>query len=641
MKKKLVHLQLLTLGVFLLASTNLFAAKKECYSDAEFKDFKTLYIKLQNQLNYEGQDAYLDKNMQVQLMPHAKNTPYPGKEFEAALFGEYQNSLRKIGKLYQDAKYDGDENFKSNEILVNFMKAIDDKSSDSEEYIKNTKIKDVINALETASKKRYANSSDKKFVITNGDKYLLEKLLTHAQDRLCSVNKYVKTNKGTDLFDANYLQKVKNAPLNLLVNTIKSAPIEKDSKIDLNPSSSLTGDLVDTDITIKSAITDNINQLSAWVKKVKSRDPACLAAIKTKTFANKIQGQVQGCNFGHFMETIGEENVNNLESVLHFINANERLLDRAVAKAETNLDELKLEGFISNAFKKLGTEIKCTIIDSANDGDKKVFLRNLPYDEKLNKYDTSGFVCQTSSKLLEADVCKEQFDLISDELGRGIELRPKKNIDSSLVFSIKEAKSCSNIPIKNLKSILDTNDGSKSNEDKNNEDKSKIDTITLKNDFAGSKDKDDLDDKTLLIDDHKDSNDDQTKCEEQKKDGVVFTWDADNKTCKEVVLKSEENKDDKKDDKKKTDDEDSGRIACEEKNAKWVEEVNNGTPTEKYRWDGKACKDVKPAKEAASKVTLEEVVEQEEAPSPPKRAPARFVPINIPSRQIYLLPGMP
>ena len=105
MKKPFKYLQFLTLGVFLLSSPVLLADSKQCYSPAEFNDFKSLYIKLQNELNYEGKDAYLDKKYQVRLKPHGKDAAYPGREFESALFGEYQNSLRKIGKLYQSAKF--------------------------------------------------------------------------------------------------------------------------------------------------------------------------------------------------------------------------------------------------------------------------------------------------------------------------------------------------------------------------------------------------------------------------------------------------------------------------------------------------------------------------------------------------------
>lgn len=523
MKKLFKYSQFLTLGVFLLGSSIVSAATNQCYSPTELNDFKSLYIKLQNELNYEGKDAYLDKKYQVRLKPHGKDKAYPGVEFEAALFGEYQNSLRKIGKLYQSAKFENDDSFKSNEVLVNFMKAIDDKSSESEDFISKTKIKDVINALEEASKKKYTKSSDKKFMINAGDKYLLEKLLTHAQDRVCSVNKFEETNKGTALFKADYLKQVKNAPLNILVNTIKNAPIEKDSKIDLRESSDLAS-LVDSDVAVQSAVADNLNQLSAWVKKVKAQGPKCLASIKSKDFANKIQANIQGCNFGHFIETLSQDNVSNLESVLHFINANEKLLNNPVAKAETSMDELKLEGFISKTFDNLGTAVRCTQLDPANSGDKKVFIRNLPYDEKSNKFDTSGIICKSNAKILGADSCRKQFDLSSDSLGRGLEIKPKKGAAANVTFSVKDSDNCSDIAFQDPKSAnlastpeqctAQLKDGSAFVWDTKN---SKCNEVEIA-------------DVSSL-----------EQCVALKKEGSVFNWDAQKKSCGEFSALLSEN----------------------------------------------------------------------------------------------------
>lgn len=486
MKINFKHLKLWSLG-FVLLGSNAFAAANECYSPTELNDFKSLYVKLQQQLNYEGKDAYLDKNFVVQLKPHEKNAPYPGKEFEDALFNEYQNSLRKVGKLYQAAKFEGDDGFKSNDLLVNFMKSIDDKSSDSSNFVNKTKIKDVINALEEASKKKYGNS---KFAINDGDKYLLEKLLTHAQDRICSVNKYEETHKGTALFKADYLEKVRSAPLNVLINSIKNASIEKDSKIDLKPASDLTASLVDPNVAVKSAIADNLNQLSAWVKKVKASGPNCLASIKSKDFAGKIQGQIQGCNYGQFIETLSQDNVNNLESVLHFINANEKLLNRAAAKAETNSDELKLEGFVSQAFANLGTAVRCAEFNPENSSDKKVFIRNLPYNQKSNQFDTSGIICKSNSKILGADSCRKQFDLSSDSLGRGLEIKAKKGAFDNLTFSVKDSESCADISFKNPNAPVD-----------NHVELASITTLE--------------------------------QCVAQKKPGSVFNWDTKKKSCGE------------------------------------------------------------------------------------------------------------
>lgn len=442
MASKFKNLFTLVLVIICTITSAHAAAKNTCYSTSELNDFKDVYIRLQQQLNYEGTDAYLDKNFKVQTKPHAPGTPYGGKEFEEAMFAEYQNSLKKVGRLYQAAKFEGDDSFKSNDLLVKFMQAIEDKSSDSSEFIQQTKVKEVIAALEAASIKKFGSTSDKKFVLNSGDKYLLEKLLTHAQDRICNLATFEKTGKDTFYFKADYLQKVKNAPLNRLVNTIKHASISKDSKIDLNASADITGSLIDSNAAVKSAVTDNINQLSDWVKKVKSRGENCLAMLKTKEFANAIQGNVQNCNLGHFVETLNGSNVSNLEAVLHFINSNERLLNFAQAKAETGMDELKLESMIDKTFANLGTKISCSIVQAAN-GKKKIFVRNLPFEN--NKFDSSKISCKIKSKELKPAECAQKIEFVSDDLGRGLEVRQKAKSGPAISLSIKENPDCSDL----------------------------------------------------------------------------------------------------------------------------------------------------------------------------------------------------
>ena len=120
-------------------------------------------------------------------------------------------------------------------------------------------------------------------------------------------------------------------------------------------------------------------------------------------------------------------------------------------------------------------------------------------------------------------------------------------------------------------------------------------------------------------------------CEEKKRSGYVYTWDADKKTCTEVV-----NTD--KDDTKADDD---NEALCLEKNKKWYDDENGGTPKERYKWDGKECKDTFPSDSKKKKEKDAVTVEKDEEPSEPKAAPGRFVPINIPTRQMYLMPGMP
>ncbi len=742
------YIQAITLGAMLLTASA-FGAEK-CYTTAELNNFKEIYIGLQQKLNYEGKDAYLDKNHQVQLKPHQKDAPYGGKEFEEAMFLEYQNSMRKVGKLFQNAKFEGDDNFKSNPLLVNFMAAIDDKKSDSSDFVDKTKVKDVLKALEEASIKKFGNGPNKKFVLNAGDKYLLEKLLTHAQDRICSITTFEETGKGTKLFKADYLQKVKNAPLNRLVNTIKASTIDKDSKIELKETSALTASLVDPTLATKSAVAENLQQLSDWVKKVKSRGDKCLQAIKSKNFTNSIQANIQSCNFGRMIDTLSEDNYNNLESVLHYINANERLLNNPQAKAETNIDELKLEGYIGKTFDNLGKEIRCTQIEASNNADKKIFIRNLPYNEQTNQFDTTGIQCKIKGRLQTADQCKKQYTLVSDGLGRGLEIKPRV-ANSGVVFSIKENANCSDMsfpnkpeqPVSPPKTQEDCNNEAKQkneggklplivlilNGEKNTcepkapekkfnwsqekcDAKAKTDAETDKKPIVpvlydketdacvpttpkpdltltqstcderaqtateGGKnklislelnaDKTDCIPKTDAADaDADDGKMTKEKCDQQSKDSTEngklpaqnFVFNEKDNSCNvkltqadcdarakstsekekkpliSLILNAEKNTCDVKEaeapakESKESDEEKK----CNEKNV---------APEFKYFWDGKTCVDRYPAKKEEEEV--EEVEDTgPKAPSGNVKAPARFVPINVPGRQMYVLPGMP
>jgi hypothetical protein len=162
---------------------------------------------------------------------------------------------------------------------------------------------------------------------------------------------------------------------------------------------------------------------------------------------NSIQANIQSCNYNLMLDTLSKDNASNLEAVLHFINANERLLNRAQAKAETALDEMKLEGFISTAFDNMGTMVRCTQISKPGDEtDKKIFIRNLPYNQADNTFDKSGIVCKQGKTELKSPQCIKTFDLVSDGLGRGLELRPKKGI-ANLSFSIKNSPDCDNMTV--------------------------------------------------------------------------------------------------------------------------------------------------------------------------------------------------
>lgn len=418
------------------------AASVNCV--AEKAEFKKLYLELQAKfLNYEGKDTFVDSKGNMLLVPHDPKKEYEGKVFEAAIYQEYQNSLKKVAKLYQAAKFgsDADDIKKGTPGLVEFLKAIDD--GDNSAYIQKSKIGDVIDDLYKASNAKFGNSSDKKFALNENDKYLLKKLLTHAQDRLCSVESFEKTGKGTKLFDANYLGQVRNAPLNRLIGALKNAKIGSESEL-----------LVDEKTAISSAMSAHIKQLADWMKK----NEACKKAISNPAF---LQENIQGCNFNKFLEVLNQQNLDEIQSVLHFINANERLLNRAQAKAETALDELKLESVIDSTFAGMGNAVSCSKIDGPNNK-QRIFVRNLPYKE--NKFDTSKVACKIKDKELKSSECSQKIELISDELGRGLELRQKDKTGQAVTFSISGSSSCENLTPSNSDGVLNSDSSTKTAE---------------------------------------------------------------------------------------------------------------------------------------------------------------------------------
>lgn len=412
------------LGIALVAQvfsfSNAYSAASNC--QAEKIEFKKLYLELQGQfLNYEGKDTKVDAKGNLTLTKHDPTKPYEGRVFEDAIFKEYQNSLKKVARLYQAAKFDkdADDLKKSTPGLVEFLKAIDE--GDQTNYIKNNKINDVINSLADASKKKFANG-DKKFVLTDNDQYLLKKLLTHAQDRICSVEMFEKTGKKTKNFTAEELGLIRNAPLNRIISAIKGAKIGADSEL-----------LVDETTAISSAMAEHMQKLSDWMKKNKE----CQKAIANPSF---IQPNIQGCNYNKLLDVLNQDNLDQVQAVLHFINANERFLNRAQTKAETAMDELKLESMIDGTFKNLGNKVTCSKVTDAKNNKKRLFVRNLPY--KDNKFDTSKIACRLKDRELKPSECAQKIELVSDELGRGLELKQKEKSGPAITFSIIDNPDC-------------------------------------------------------------------------------------------------------------------------------------------------------------------------------------------------------
>jgi len=621
----------------------------------ERAEFKKLYIDLQSNLNYEGKDSFIDVHGNLALKNHDPSKPYEGVVFEKALYKEYQNSLRKVAKIYQQSLGNVDGDIKSNDTLVNFFKSIDGKSSDTP----NLQIDKVVNELQKVSLK----SSDKKFIITESDRYLLKKLLTHSQDRIFTLERYEKTNKVSNGFTTEYLEKVKNAPLNRLIQSLKDSKISKDSDINL----------VDTEKVINSAISENLNNLITWMKK----NEKCRKFINDPNF---IQLNVQKVNYQYFLNCLqnmsksplDDGNAKNLEAILHFINANERFLKRPQAKAETALDELKLEAYIDQTFQNLGKKIFCSEVASIDKKSKKLFVRNLPWDENTNTFKTDSIECKIKNK--EVKNCSDKIELVSDELGRGIEIRQKDKKAPTISFSIKGNSDCQNIEVGNEpispipappivpnppiisgdKKTCEANNVSGKPDthrwDQDSNDSKKGTCVSLKEECEKDK-------KNIFNSDGQciaKPLEGKISCEANNVSGKPDThrWDQDSNDSKKgtcVSLKEECEKDDKNEfnsegkcvpKKEKKDPEE----ACNKKNDDWIKEQSKDgeAPSNRYVWseEKKSCTDLQ--KKASSKDDNDSPPEDEARPAPETnfQAPKRFTPIQIPTRQMFMLPGM-
>lgn len=621
--KKFNYFYFLFLGIIVFLSKEGYALSKNCVD--EKIEFKKLYIELQKSLNYEGRDAYLDGKGIVQLKPH-KNEPYEGKIFEEALFREYQNSLRKVALIYQSEKFNKKTSSPSeqnqNPALVSFIKAIDD--DDNSNYIISNNVNDVIDKLQKSSEEKFQNQP--KLQLNSNDKYLLKKLLTHAQDRIYSIEKYQKTGNRDRNFTVEELEKKKNAPLNQLIHALKDAKITSDTDIKLDIIS-------DEKVAINSAIASNINALSNWAKK----NATCLSQVKNRTFISSIQAGIQACNYEKFIETLSKENTNNLEGILHFINANEKFLKGIQPKAETAMDELKLQAYVDRALAGLSNKIHCTLIDGPKKDSKRLFVRNLPYSDSQNKFDTSNLICsmkkndkgsKSTTQILSEKECTSKIELISDELGRGLEVKQKNPNEGVITFSVKDNSDCQNIDLESTSQAITP---SVTPVD--------VNTSTLKSPEICLKEGEALVPKKVLV-----PSEDKKTCIEKEapKEAVKETpAQLTEETCRadgDKILSE-----DKKScvEKKKETLSDAQKI-CDEKNEALKEE-NEGRPQERWKVVDNKCIDskAKPKTETSREVSDPPALNLPSLPTDNKTPPPPFIPVNIPTRQMYILPGMP
>jgi hypothetical protein len=174
-----------------------------------------------------------------------------------------------------------------------------------------------------------------------------------------------------------------------------------------------------------------IDSFYFYFSAIYTENPDCYKEIKDND--EYVQYDIQACNYKKFIDslTIDNSSVANLESILHFLNANQAHKN-VIPMAETGIDFGKLDNFIDQTFNDLKDATICSEVDG--DSTKKIFIRNLPYSN--NKLDHTKFKCKTGDKYLESKECDNGIGFFSDELGRGFEIR--KNPGSKVTsFSIE------------------------------------------------------------------------------------------------------------------------------------------------------------------------------------------------------------
>lgn len=457
--KKIISLILI---IFILRESivaNLKSAESDCNKNL-LEEFRELYFGLQSALNYENKEAKY-KNGKLTLTPLEKNSPYQGKLFEEAIYKEYKNALIKVARLYQLTKYEEGTHLQPNERLVKFIKMIDPKNQDELEKInKNDKeVEYILNAVISTSKLKFKNK-DTAFALNDNDEYLLRNLIAHARDRVASLAHYRNTGKGTQHFDDKTLKKLHQEPLTKLLAMIQESSIKKDDilKLEKLPNVTMMTELTSEKLgalnndAVHSAVAQEMQKLKRWAQK----NQDCWPLIRSREFQATLQPYIQHCNYNYFIDAliIPDNKTKNLEAVLHFINANEKFLNRPTPIAETALDEkifdsVKIPKFVPNAPipkskpSMPSQEFESNPLANIANAPSCTQLRTSSFETPL-KTQTEAFVqsanlpdifqtikCYDKNGKVEKNVCIKNMTLTTDPLGRGFKIQQTKSDDSS------------------------------------------------------------------------------------------------------------------------------------------------------------------------------------------------------------------
>jgi hypothetical protein len=351
---EIMAMKLLLIFTFFI-TTNSMAAKphsdnsKKTSCSKEMKDqFRLLYIELQKKLNYGGKDAEV-VNGKVVTKAHAPEEVYGGQVFEQALYHEYQNSLKKVAKLFLTDKTNStlDTNPQYPQV-VEFFKMIE-SGTENAVNLANIKIEDLLAQIKKQGTEKFTTPADKKYILNANDIYLLKKLMIHAYDYTVRVENYeqrlAKQNNKPKKGDKK-AEEIRQKPLQRMLKALREGKITDKTNLDI------------ADDLTANAINDAINTQMDNLKRWLNDNSACKDYIRNNP--GFIQAHIQPSNFKKFIDaldckndaalgTLGDHDIHNMEALLQFISANQRHKN-VEPKAETGFNDQEFERFTNATF---------------------------------------------------------------------------------------------------------------------------------------------------------------------------------------------------------------------------------------------------------------------------------------------------
>jgi hypothetical protein len=584
-------------------------AGKICSAD-EILRFKTEYIKLQNALKHEGKSIELKNGKSNGFGDSTEYDQAPGQQIEEALYKQYKNALIKVGKIYQKNSTDAVENknkfSNDNPDVAKFFMAIDSDKIDNK-LVKDLSTDKLLGQL--------AKNQVVGFELNDGDIYLLKKLLIHAQDRICTLEKYKSNAKRTA--NTSYLEQLYKSPLNKMIESLRSLDKTQDLK------------LAKEDIAISEAVKDSMAKLKAILVENNN--------CKIKLMNSPMLGDlVQSCNYKKFIQSISANQLNDIEAILHFINANQK-----AKNARTDLE------WVNNQFKKESVAISCYVDPES----KAVYVPNFPYKSDGKAIDTTNLSCTNgTSKILTKLECADGLD-ITFVTGMGFKVSAKKQDSKKplLSFSIKGAEDCNSVSlvqpsVPKLSPEEECKKDSKKDWVDNKCIEKPVVALTPEEECKKDPKKDWVDNKCI--------DKPVALTEEECKKDPKKDW-VDNKCIDKPVVALTPEEECKKDPKKDW----VGNICvdkpavastpeevCKKQDKDWIAAaVAPDIRTSRYNWDEKTkkCIDKQAEKSEDNGLADENFSGKEDVIYADKPVPGRFQPVQIPTRQMYILPGMP